>query len=75
MLRWLKALHNGRAKDGSLSAPEGLAAIGGVVGRWVARSQSPAAGADSPGDCICTGAKDRHDLVSGRGDQRRLRRR
>src|SRR6266550_3717233 len=74
MLRLLKAPHNGRAKDGSLSAAEGLAAMGSVVGCRVAWSQSLAAGVDSPGDRVRTRAADGHHLAAGRRDQRRLRR-
>jgi len=63
MLRLLKTPHEGRAKDGSLSAAEGLAAVGGVVGRRFARSQSLATVIDFPGDRVCAAATDRHDVT------------
>src|SRR5215216_8127509 len=74
MLRLLNAPHEGRARDGSLSAAAGLAAVGGVDGRWVARSQSLAAVVDSPGNGVCPRAADGHHVVASRRDQRRLRR-
>src|SRR5689334_21656007 len=74
MLRLLTSPHNGRAKDGAVSAAAGLAAMGPVAGRGTARPQSLAAGADHYGDALRAGPADSDHLAAGRGDQRRLRR-
>src|SRR5580765_1782785 len=74
MLWLLKTPHDRRAKDGSVSAAGGLAAMGPVVGRRFAWTQSLAAVVDSPGDGVCTGPEDGHHLATGRGNLRRLRR-
>src|SRR5262245_2787231 len=74
MLRLPHTPHNGRAKDGSLSTADGLAALGGVVGRRIAWTQSLAAVVDSHGDRVCPRAADGHQLVAGRRSSRRLRR-
>src|SRR6267142_4587924 len=74
MLRLRKTPHEGRAKDGSVSTAEGLAAVGGVVGRRIAWAQSLAAVADSPGNGVRPRSEDRHDVVESRRNPRRLRR-
>ena len=68
----LNAPHKGRAKDGSLSAAEGLAAVDSVVGHRIAWPQSLAAVADSRGNRVCPRPADGHSVVAGRQDQRRL---
>src|SRR5277367_2521758 len=74
MLRLLTSPHEGRAKDGCISAAGRLAAMGGVVGRRIAWAQSLAAVVDSPGDGVCARASDRHDVAAGRRRPPRLRR-
>src|SRR5688572_18774507 len=74
MLRLLRSPHKGRAKDGSLSAAGGVAAMGGVVGRRIAWAQSLAVFVDSPGDDLRAGAANGDHLAASRRDQRRLRR-
>src|SRR5690242_6507308 len=74
MLRLLDTPHNGRAKDGSLSAAEGLAAVGRLVGRRLAWSEPLAIVPRCNGDRVCPGAADGHDLAPRRWNSRRFHR-
>src|SRR5687767_10940371 len=74
MLRLQDTPHNGRAKDGSLSATNGLATVDRLVGRRLAWSKPVAIVPPGDGDSLCPWAADRYDLAPRRGNPRRFRR-
>ena len=57
MLRLLYTPHDRRAKDGSLSAADGLAAVGQLVGRRAPRPKPLAIVADSDGHRLRRGRR------------------
>src|SRR5712691_6837779 len=74
MLRLRDTPHNGRAKDGSLSAADGLAAVGRLVGRRLAWSKPLAIVPDYHGHRLRPGAADSDHLAPRGRNPRRLRR-
>ena len=74
MLRLSQKPHNGRAKDGSLSAANGMATVGRLVGRRIARTKPVAPVVDHYGHLVCSRPANRYDVAPSGEHPGRLRR-